>query len=42
LTPLGRKCNPEELVGPLVFFASDAASFVTGHVVPVDGGWCLR
>ncbi len=41
MTPLGRKGAPEELVGPVVFLASDAASFVTGHIMPVDGGWCL-
>ena len=41
LTPLERKGDPEELVGPVVFLASDASSYVTGHVMPVDGGWCI-
>ena len=41
LTPLARKGEPEELVGPVVFLASDASSFVTGHIMPVDGGWCI-
>jgi NAD(P)-dependent dehydrogenase (short-subunit alcohol dehydrogenase family) len=31
--------NPEELVGAAVFLASDAASYVTGSVVIVDGGF---
>lgn len=38
-TPMGRFGEPEELVGPAVWLASDAARFVTGVVVPVDGGF---
>jgi NAD(P)-dependent dehydrogenase (short-subunit alcohol dehydrogenase family) len=37
-TPAGRFGNLEELVGATVFLASDAASFVTGHLLVVDGG----
>jgi NAD(P)-dependent dehydrogenase (short-subunit alcohol dehydrogenase family) len=36
--PTGRAGDPRELVAALVFLASDAASYVTGTVVPVDGG----
>ena len=37
-TPMHRFGELEELVGAAVFLASDAASFVTGHLLPVDGG----
>jgi NAD(P)-dependent dehydrogenase (short-subunit alcohol dehydrogenase family) len=38
-TPMKRYGNVEELVGPAVFLASDAASFVTGEILIVDGGY---
>lgn len=36
--PLGRWGDAEEVAGPVVFLASDASRFITGHVIPVDGG----
>ncbi len=36
--PMGRWCKPAEVAAPAVFLASDAASYVTGHVLVVDGG----
>lgn len=37
--PMGRRGTPEDLVGAAVFLASPAAAYVTGHIIPVDGGW---
>lgn len=38
-TPLGRRGRSEELIGPVVFLAAEASSYVTGNVLMVDGGW---
>jgi NAD(P)-dependent dehydrogenase (short-subunit alcohol dehydrogenase family) len=38
-TPMRRLGELHELVGPFLFLASDASSFVTGTVLTVDGGW---
>ena len=38
-TPMGRFGDPQELVGTVIWLLSDAAKFVTGVVIPVDGGF---
>lgn len=38
-TPFGRLGQPEELLGTLQYLASDASAFVTGVIVPIDGGF---
>ncbi|MCX7591536.1 MAG: SDR family oxidoreductase [Kiritimatiellae bacterium] len=40
--PAGRWGKPEDLIGPLLFLASDASNYVHGHVLAVDGGWLAR
>ena len=41
-TPMGRVGNVQELVGAAIFLASDAASFVTGETIAVDGGFLAK
>ena len=41
-TPIGRLVEPEEVAYAIHFLASDAAAMITGHTLPVDGGWLAR
>ena len=40
-TPIGRWGEPQDVAGPVLFLCSEAAAFVTGVVLPVDGGYLL-
>lgn len=42
LIPMGRVGRPEEIANAIVFLLSDAASYVTGHTLNVDGGWVIQ
>jgi NAD(P)-dependent dehydrogenase (short-subunit alcohol dehydrogenase family) len=39
LTPFKRFGEPEEMIGPVIWLASDASAFVTGAIIPIDGGF---
>lgn len=41
-TPMGRLVEPQEVADAIRFLASEAASMITGHTLPVDGGWVVQ
>ena len=42
ISPMGRVGSPEEVAEAVVWLCSDAASFITGHCLVMDGGWVVR
>lgn len=40
--PMGRFGEPEEIAGAVAFLLSDTASLITGHTLPIDGGYTIR
>ncbi|MEW6662299.1 MAG: SDR family oxidoreductase [Bacillota bacterium] len=40
--PMGRRGEPGGIAGGAVFLASDVSNFVTGHLLPADGGHCAH
>ena len=42
VVPMGRTGEPEEMIGPAIFLASDESSYVTGQLFFVDGGWSVQ
>ncbi|HEY1876946.1 MAG TPA: SDR family oxidoreductase, partial [Rhizomicrobium sp.] len=41
-TPFGRWGKPDDIGGAVVFLCSEGAGFITGAVLPVDGGYCAK
>jgi NAD(P)-dependent dehydrogenase (short-subunit alcohol dehydrogenase family) len=38
ITPMGRIAEPEEMVGAVIYLASDTSSYTTGQIIAIDGG----